>query len=251
MACDHNENDDIQTELAKLNAPVQRHPSPRLAGTTIQLYVDATETNERLKTDALASALALVHARTGQRFEGLKVYLGEKCRCIAYAGEAGGNRQPVLFLGDQMLSKTPTTSTEAASGVKGGHSLKGERGVADQRYDDKRKHVLNPSRVFMGKDAYQAVKLNAKAIAIIVHEFGHVLHERLNSGVFWGLKTTWATEENPDDRPPSDLAMQVSQYATKSKLEFVAEIFTGRIYGKHYSPQVLAKYQEYGGVAFT
>lgn len=249
MACDHDENDDITKELARLTNPQQRMPGPRPAGTPINLYVDTTENNEQLKLDALAQALGLVHVRTGERFDGLTVYLGGPCRCIAYAGEAGGARSQVLFLGDQMLVKTAMTAggSEKATGVKGGYGT-AERGVADQQYDVHRKHVLSPARTFAGKDAYQASKVHAKAVAVIVHEFGHLLHERLSSTAFWGLKTEKNVEGAANDRPPSALAIQVSQYATKSKLEFTAEVFTGLIYGQHYSPPVIAQYQAYGGV---
>jgi len=247
MACDHDENDDIQSELGRLTGPVARTPAPRIAGTPITLYVDSTEANEQLKLDALDEALGLVHARTGERFDGLTVYLGGPCRCIAYAGESGGDRSQVLFLGDQMLVKTATAMSEKASGVKGGYGA-AERGVADQRYDDQRKNVLNPTRLFASKASYQAAKLHAKAVAVIVHEFGHLLHERLHSGTFWNLKREKNVEGAANDRPPATLAVQVSQYATKSKLEFTAEVFTGLIYGKHYAPAVISQYQEYGGV---
>jgi hypothetical protein len=131
--------------------------------------------------------------------------------------------------------------------VKGGYGA-AERGVADQQYDAKRKSVLNPSRIFSSKESYQAAKVNAKAVAVIVHEFGHLLHERLSSKAFWDLKQEKNVEGAANDRPPANLAMLVSQYATKSKLEFTAEVFTGLIYGRHYAAPVIAQYQAYGGV---
>lgn len=245
--CDHDENADIGSELARLTNPLQRK-AVRIGGTAIDLHVSADETAEQLKLDALEDALGLVLARTGIQLPALKLYLGANCRCIAYMGEAGGNRDYVLFLGDQMLHKTPVAMSEKASGVKGGYGTQ-ERGVADQRYDAMRKKVLSPSRTFMGKDKYQARKVNAKAIAVIVHEMGHILHENGGGRQFWALKRNWGEEGGGGDRPPANLAVQVSQYATKSKLEFVAEVFTGLVYGQHYSPQVMQQYADYGGPA--
>jgi hypothetical protein len=40
----------------------------------------------------------------------------------------------------------------------------------------------------------------------------------------------------------------VSQYATKSKLEYVAEVFTGLVMGIHYDQDVIDVYLELGGV---
>ena len=239
--CDHEENDSISTEKAALVTPLANR-TVRVGGTTIDTWISADETAEQLKLDTLAEALGLVHSKTGIELPSLTLYLGAKCRCIAYMGESGGNRDYILFLGDQMLSKTPLAMTEKASGVKGGYGT-ADRGVADQRYDAKRKSVLNPTRWVMGEKDYQAAKVQAKAIAVIVHEMGHILHERGGDTMFWKLKTTWGDE----GRPPANLAVQVSQYATKSQLEFVAEVFTGRVYGKHYAPAVMTQYAAYGG----
>lgn len=249
MACEHDENASIATEKARLTNLERREPL-RVAGMPVQLEVDATETCEQLKLNALGEAVGLVHARTGHRPESLALYLGAPCRCIAYLGEDGGSRSYVMFLGDQMLVKTAVVQTEKQTGVKGGYGS-AERGVADQQYDAQRRHVLSPARLIMGKDAYQGAKLHAKAVAVIVHELGHLFHEANDSEKYWALKTQKNVEGASNDRPPADVAIQVSQYATKSKLEFVAEVFTGLIYGKHYSPAVMSRYAEYGGLAMT
>src|ERR1043165_764547 len=132
MPCEHDENDDIGTERAKLTNLAHR-PGIRCAGTPIQLYVDATEQHEALKLGALDEALNRVYARTGERLDGLEVYLGGPVRCIAYMGENGGNRSYCIFLGDQMIQKTAMTMSQKASGVKGGYGA-GDRGIADQQY---------------------------------------------------------------------------------------------------------------------
>jgi hypothetical protein len=241
MACDHDENDSVTSELAKLRMPFKQY-TQNIGGTTVNVQVSTDEQSEQLKLDTLKSALGLVGTRTGIQLGALQLYLGTNCRCIAYMGESGGNRDYVLFLGDQMLVKTAVAVSEKKSGVKGGFGTQ-ERGVADQQYDSKRMSTLNPARWVMSKEDYQARKVEAKAIAVIVHELGHILHERGDDANFWRLKTTWGDE----GRPPAHIAVQVSQYATKSQLEFVAEVFTGLVYGKHYSPAVMTQYQTYGG----
>ena len=75
--------------------------------------------------------------------------------------------------------------------------------------------------------------------AVVVHELGHNLHERLAADFFWTPDANTA--------PNVGLAMDVSQYATRNKKEVVAEVFTGMLYGITYKPGVLAMYDEYSG----
>jgi hypothetical protein len=74
--------------------------------------------------------------------------------------------------------------------------------------------------------------------AVVTHELGHNLHETADEGSFWDAVT---------NAVPEPLANQVSNYATKNKLEFVAEVFTGRMYGRNYSQAIMARYAALGG----
>jgi len=74
--------------------------------------------------------------------------------------------------------------------------------------------------------------------AVVTHELGHNLHESSDEGVFWDAVT---------NATPEPLANQVSNYATKNKLEFVAEVFTGVMYGRTYSTPIMARYAALGG----
>lgn len=74
--------------------------------------------------------------------------------------------------------------------------------------------------------------------AVVTHELGHNLHERANEGLFWDGASAGAAEP---------LANQVTPYATKNVLEFVAEVFTGRMYGRTYSANVMNQYAAHGG----
>jgi hypothetical protein len=249
MACQHHENDDIAKEKLQLKS-LSPPKNARVGATTITLWKDGSEKNQDVKLDALEGALKLVRQRTGKSLDGLRVYLGAPCRCIAFLGERAGSRSHSIFLGDQMLHKTVKSQTERATGVKGGVALQGLRAVADQEYDAKRKSPLNPARWVMGEADYKASKVKAKAIAVIVHEFGHLLHEEKASAKYWQYKRQFG-EEGKSDAPPADIAVQVSHYATKHMLEFTAEVFTGLIYDRHYGPEVMALYKKAGGVAVT
>lgn len=78
--------------------------------------------------------------------------------------------------------------------------------------------------------------------AVVTHELGHNLHERANEGFFWDTnECSWG---NDDDQRA---ARAVSEYATKNKLEFVAEVFTGIMYGETYENSIMDSYREYLG----
>jgi len=242
MPCDHHENEQIGEELAKipdemLGAEVEHGPC------TITVRADPADTNAAAKLQSLTDALSLVEQKTHLHLDALRLYLGINVRCIAYMGESADDRSYVLFLGDQMTTKTPVTLSEKASQIKGGFGS-AERGVADQAYDKTRMSTLNPKRWWLGEAKYQQAKVTAKMTTVVVHELGHILHEREHSESFWTHKTTWGDE----GRPPAQQASKVSQYATKSKLEYVAEVFTGLIMGIHYPQDVIDVYLQLGGV---
>jgi hypothetical protein len=209
--------------------------------------------------EVVKSALGKVLAATRIQLPLLYLYLCPKVRCIAFMGEAGGNRTYHMFLGDKVFQKTGAQLNAKASGIVGGMDG-GIRGVADQMYDAKRKSTLNPTRWIMSKEDYQAAKANAKAEAVVVHELGHILQEKEHSEEFWTTKKNRGAgggmgaefqevgvKAKPTHAPPK-LANQVSQYAGTGFIEFVAEVFTGLVYGKQYSKEVIEAYVSEGGV---
>ena len=242
MPCDHHENEQIGEELAKipdemLGAEVVHGPC------TITVRADPADTNAAAKfAGSHRRTLIGGQQKTHLHLDSLRLYLGSNVRCIAYMGEAADDRNYVLFLGDQMTTKTVMTQSEKATQIKGGFGA-AERGVADQAYDKKRMSKLNPNRWWLGEAKYQQRKLSAKMTSVVVHEIGHILHEREQRASFWTHKTTWGDE----GRPPAAQASKVSQYATKSKLEYVAEVFTGLVTGIHYDQDVIDVYLQLGG----
>ncbi|MDC9598390.1 hypothetical protein [Xenorhabdus anantnagensis] len=89
---------------------------------------------------------------------------------------------------------------------------------------------------------------STRVIASIVHEIGHILHaQRIESeGKFWFARRT---NEQNKCIIPAMIVEQVSEYAIQknNSNEFVAEVFTGLVYGKKYSKKVLEYYQYYLG----
>lgn len=77
--------------------------------------------------------------------------------------------------------------------------------------------------------------------AVCVHELGHVLHEIADPEYFWSADANSA--------PPPNLCGQISMYASLNKKEYVAEVFTGVIYGKKadFGAAVMQKYTDYNG----
>jgi hypothetical protein len=73
--------------------------------------------------------------------------------------------------------------------------------------------------------------------AVVVHEIAHNLHERQSPGYFW---------DEAKEMPNVEVARtKVSQYSAVNRLEFVAEVFTGRAYGITYSNDVNSLYAQY------
>jgi hypothetical protein len=85
--------------------------------------------------------------------------------------------------------------------------------------------------------------VSAFMAAVCVHELGHVLHEIADPEFFWSAAA--------NEQAPSNLVAQISMYANNNKKEYVAECFTGCIYGMktQFGQAVMDKYDEYHGPA--
>lgn len=75
--------------------------------------------------------------------------------------------------------------------------------------------------------------------AVCVHEIGHILHESFDPEFFWSAAANATT-------PPS-LGGKVSMYAAANIKEFVAEVFTGMIYGQRFDKELMEEYEKYHG----
>ncbi|PHM50317.1 hypothetical protein [Xenorhabdus miraniensis] len=124
------------------------------------------------------------------------------------------------------------------------HSEKlGTYGVPDLIYSD----PSFETRKF-SKQAPQDPVQSIRVIAILIHEIGHILHAQRTESKerFWEGKRANRNKDMQDEyTTPANIAEQVSGYAISqnSSNEFVAEVFTGLIYGIKYSPEVLEYYK--------
>lgn len=75
--------------------------------------------------------------------------------------------------------------------------------------------------------------------AVCVHEIGHILHEMADEAFFWSPAANAMT--------PGALGGQVSMYAGNNVKEFVAEVFTGLVYGDVFDIAVMQAYRAYSG----
>lgn len=80
----------------------------------------------------------------------------------------------------------------------------------------------------------------------MVHEIGHILHERNAGDVFFHGRGS-IIQGLPDKQLTALAVTKVSGYAKGSKKEFVAEVFTGLIFGMRFDPDVMGEYEKYRG----
>ncbi|MCX4579006.1 hypothetical protein OHB41_38645 [Streptomyces sp. NBC_01571] len=84
-------------------------------------------------------------------------------------------------------------------------------------------------------------RIGEQAVAILVHELGHVLHH-LHAPAK-DLDATWADFQDA----AAELAGTVSKYAGKNQGEFVAEVFTGLVFGRAFTDEQANMYEALGG----
>ena len=93
------------------------------------------------------------------------------------------------------------------------------------------------------------------------HELGHMKHQicspnynqmqKVEEFLEQGLPVPKITQEFVDNTVTQKTVKEVSEYASESPLEFVAETFAGLLEGKTYSDDVMALYKKYGGPALS
>ena len=236
------DNNTFTTELARIVNPVLDTVTAITGITRIVHSPAETDDDKILKYAAVSAAVGLVRAQAhlADQVAMCDLYIGPEVRNMATMGT--NSERPCIFLGPQIATYLPTSEGggENATNVKGGMGQ--GRGVAMQMYDEARLSKMSLQRIRLEVTGnYQKSKIEAQAIAVVVHEFGHILHEQFSSARFWPLKRR--------DAPPIDtgIAHKVSQYAAINRLEFVAEVFTGLVYGKRYPAEVIAVYKVLGG----
>ncbi|MFH8477099.1 glycosyltransferase, partial [Streptomyces sp. NPDC018000] len=101
---------------------------------------------------------------------------------------------------------------------------------------------------------YLSTELDPSGVGTMVHELGHFLHYANARAQYHDLAFTQfagRSGQDGDAVPHQALALGVSAYAAGNPREFVAEVFTGLVYGKPFSPEVMRMYHGLGGPAPT
>ena len=126
------------------------------------------------------------------------------------------------------------------------------------------KQFSNPEMKSAEVRGYSSVSRYDHPESLLVHELAHVQHfnslkEQFGKDAAYQHFLTWCGGVKRLESVPvlnSDeytglafkkIAGTVSQYAATNPLEFVAEVYTGRKYGKDYSDNVNAMYAAFGG----
>lgn len=116
---------------------------------------------------------------------------------------------------------------------------------------------LNDGRMVNGK--IQAIRYND--YHYLNHELGHLRHQECASNYnmlkkveefkTMGEPVSEITNEFVTNKEIQQIARKVSDYATESPLEFVAEAFSQLMEGKTFSDDVMALYKKYNGPALS
>ena len=151
-------------------------------------------------------------------------------RCIMFSTDGTGARAYRIYVGPQAVLQNKA-APHTKDVYAGGMGTAGDRGIAHHIYDEKQSFFGNPGRTAMAE-------------AVVVHELGHLLHEHMGSDAFWCEKKSGS---GIDTAGLVAAATRVSHYANKGPLEFVAEVFTARIYKKGVPPEAVAWYTALDG----
>jgi hypothetical protein len=202
-----------------------------VAGVALTVETETGDGTASIKLKSLRKAVELIQAK-GFNLPSIHFKLtgAQGVENVAFMGDGAGNRLAVVYLGPKFTTKNPRQNVPTTiTGGLGGR-VEGPRGVANQEYDGTTRWFGNP-------------KLLAQGTTIVVHELGHVLHEQMDEQNFWACKQSMMGP-NGDW---IDVCNQVSDYAGKGAVEFVAEVFAGIIAGRTYGGGVRDAYRALGG----
>lgn len=205
-----------------------------VSGVQVRVRQETADTLAGLHKSSIDSAVRDVVA-AGHALPDLDFYLCSNGLIpnVAMKVYTGDTPKPIIFLGPNMWAKN--AMQPGTNGVVTGGLGFGMRGVANQAYDGTQRWFGNP-------------KIKAQGATIVIHELAHILHEINNPGVFWEeLQAAEAQNASPNGAGWQAQSVDVSHYAGKNALEFVAEVFAGKIIGKVYPDTVMDVYRNLGG----
>ncbi len=107
--------------------------------------------------------------------------------------------------------------------------------------------VTNP---FTGEQEHRnlSTAVDPSGVATTVHELGHVLHHANDPAKYHDLRFSQGpTIPGLSGNDLARVLLTVSHYGMGNPREFVAEVFTGLVYGRQFSREVMEAYQALGG----
>lgn len=219
-------------------------------GVNIALHVGIDEKHPKDKTNGVTKAINDIYKFDSNiAIPALDIYIlkqimgkipnSNKTRQIYTVGmhvdENSTDKATIFLTGSSVLSN-PMVG-KALSGVsalkrKGKNyyaagGKRGVRGVADYMEDSVSLH-----------------KRSTRVAAVVVHEIGHILHQTQNPNRFWPLNCCGG-----DFKQVPRIAENVSAYAGNNFCEYVAEVFTAKVYGFTLSTAINNDYTALGGPA--
>lgn len=231
------ENKVVVSQLAKLGS-IKSSNKKTVNGCTFVIQVAGDDPNSESKSKGIVDAVTTV-TKAGKTVPNFTAYLSndDGVLTVAFIGNAAGAAEVKMFLGPS-TGKYVCKIKDSGKTIPGGLAVYGkdmnrQRGMADIAYDGTSRFFGNP-------------KTKAHIETTVIHELAHILHEAASTSDFWDMKVNDSATVAKESGWMA-AATNVSQYATKNALEFVAEVFTGRLIGKTYSDDVNDAYSNLGG----
>lgn len=172
------------------------------------IYTDPADPDSRFKIDAIKKAVEIIVNKGLRIPDDLQVYCSRHLEAQNRAFMRDENWRPVAYVTLRWGTDTPRVDNSL--------SARGFRGFE-------------------------------RSTISMVHEIGHIMHERNTGDVFFHGRGS-IIQGLPDKQLTALAATKVSGYAKGSKKEFVAEVFTGLIFGMRFDADVMAEYERFRGV---
>ncbi|WP_077193695.1 scabin-related ADP-ribosyltransferase [Streptomyces lydicus] len=198
-------------------------------GTRVTVHGDPTDSLRDARVDNFRKAVTTVQ-EAGFHVPDVELHLPKYGRLLEVhhdliAERSGGRLQRAEYLAPNAVIASPDVV---------GNPLTGK--LADGRY------------------RYLSTELDPSGVGTMVHELGHFLHYANARAQYHDLAFTQFAGRSGQDGDAvahENLAFGVSAYAAGNPREFVAEVFTGLVYGKPFSPEVMRMYHGLGGPTLT
>lgn len=198
-----------------------------LAGTAVNITYNTTDPTWNARIVALERALAKLSAVLATPVPGFNVYLPKFAKTLSRAGNAiqvhdAGHRAEFMFPDTLFLSPSamvPSVQTSIS-------------------YEETKKAVDKGTLAAM------------EGVPTCVHEVAHFVHFHQNPTQFLELSmSSIAGHTKHGKQRAAHIADKVSQYGANNPRELVAEVVTGRAFGRSYDKETMEMYRALDGPA--